>query len=89
MHRSINSLMKGLFEQVTYLCGSRRWVEYLPLVVGHLRAMNMAVLGGRSPMEVVMGVKPQLPQTIAAGLPVRDVGVDNAWTRMCASWCRR
>ena len=76
MHRSINSLMKGLFEQVTYVCGSRRWVEYLPLVVGHLRAMNMAVLGGRSPMEVVMGIKPRLPQTIAAGLPVRDVGID-------------
>ena len=76
MHRSINKLMKGIFEKVTYLTGTRRWVEYLPLVVGHLRAMNMAVLGGRSPIEVVMGIKPRLPQTIAAGLPVRDVGID-------------
>ena len=28
-------------------------------------------------MEVVMGIKPQMPQTIRAGLPVRDIGVDD------------
>ena len=76
MHRSINNLMKGIFEKVTTMSGNRRWVEYLPLIVGHLRAMNMAVLGGRSPMEVVMGVKPRLPQTITSQLPVRAVGID-------------
>ena len=27
-------------------------------------------------MEVVTGLKPKLPQTLAAGLPIRDVGVD-------------
>ena len=56
--------MRGIFEKVAYTGDRNRWVEYLPFVVGHLRTMNMAALGGRSPMEVVTGLKPKLPQTL-------------------------
>ena len=35
----------------------------------------MASLGGKSPMEVVMGIKPQMPATVQMRLPVEEVGV--------------
>ena len=34
----------------------------------------MAVLGGRCPMEIVTGLKPQLPATLTANLPIQEVG---------------
>ena len=34
------------------------WVERLPFILGVLRTMRMEILGGHSPMEVVMGIDP-------------------------------
>ena len=41
-----------------------------------LRSAPMACLGGRSPFEVVTGLKPRLPQTMLTGIPVEHVTVD-------------
>ena len=46
------------------------WLERLPFVLGALRCMKMKVLGGHSPMEIVMGLQPQLPASLRAGIPV-------------------
>ena len=50
------------------------WEQRLPALLGALRAMPMTVLGGRSPMEIVTGLKPQLPATLTASLPIQEVG---------------
>ena len=50
------------------------WELRLPALLGAVRATPMVSLGGRSPMEVVMGIKPQLPATIQSRLPVEDIG---------------
>merc|ERR1712079_874260 len=51
------------------------WEFRLPALLGAVRATPMASLGGRSPMEVVMGIKPQLPATVQSRLPVEEIGV--------------
>ena len=76
MHRTINSFMRGLIES-TVKAGPRNWTDWLPFVEGHLRAQSMSCLGGRCPFEVVMGIKPKLPQTLLASLPVESVSVDD------------
>ena len=76
MHRKMNDMMRGIFAQVIEKSeATTSWVDFLPFVVGHLRAQKMAVLGGRSPIEVVMGLQPKLPQVLSGGLPVQDIGV--------------
>ena len=75
MHRKINAAMRGILEEIGNQDPSH-WVDFMPFVVGHLRAMKMAALGGRSPMEVVMGIQPKMPATLAYRLPVYEVGVD-------------
>ena len=78
LHRKINDLMRGVFAQVIQKSeADTSWVDFLPFVVGHVRAQKMAVLGGRSPMEVVMGLQPRLPQMLSGGLPVQHAGVDH------------
>ena len=37
----------------------------------------MTVLGDRSPMEVVMGLKPLLPATLTQALPVEHMGISD------------
>ena len=53
------------------------WEMCLPFAVGALRGSEMAVLGGRSPFEVVTGMKPTMPATLKAQLPVGGIGVDD------------
>ena len=53
-----------------------RWMFYLPAVEGAMRALPQESLGGRCPMEVVMGLQPKIPTTLANGLPVQDIGVE-------------
>ena len=76
MHKTINSLMRGVIASIVNE-GPDNWSDWLPFVEGHLRAQSMACLGGRCPFEVVMGVKPKLPQTLLASLPVESVSVDD------------
>ena len=52
------------------------WPVYLPAVEGAVRACPQKALGDRSPIEVVMGLKPKMPFTLSRNLPVEDVGVE-------------
>ena len=56
------------------------WLHYLPAAEGAMRAVAMAALGGQSPMEVVMGLKPQLPATLTQALPVEHMGSLTMWS---------
>ena len=56
------------------------WLHYLPAAEGAMRAVMMAALGGRSPMEVVMGLKPQLPAALTQALPVEHMGSLTTWS---------
>ena len=72
MHRTFTSIVRSI-------CQTHEddWEVFLPFAVGRLRTMEMASLGGRSPYEVVTGMKPVLPATIKAKLPVIGISVDD------------
>ena len=64
--------MRGLVES-----HEDTWEERLPFALGAIRMTEMKCLGGRSPYEVVYGMKPRPPMTMHAALPqVSDVSVD-------------
>ena len=72
MHRKINELIRRMLnEPDDNLQGD--WTIWIPFVEGHIRTQKMKALGGRSPMEVVMGIQPELPATLRAGLNVQDM----------------
>ena len=45
--------------------------------VGRLRTLRLKALGGRSPYEVITGMQPTLPATLAGKLPVMSIPVDS------------
>ena len=53
------------------------WQCYIPAVEGAMRAMPMEALPNRCPTEVVMGLTPKLPQTLAGDIPAERMGVEN------------
>ena len=50
--------------------------DSLPFAVGLLRTLNMKALGGRTPHEVVLGLKPTMPATLMARLPFTSIEID-------------
>ena len=52
------------------------WEEMIPFAQGILRASKMPELGGRSPYEVVTGIKPKLPVAMVTEGPREFVPVD-------------
>ena len=47
-----------------------------------LGTVPLASLGGRSPYEVVMGIKPRLPAALVAGQPVEPISIDEYVARL-------
>jgi hypothetical protein len=52
------------------------WEVKIPYAQCILRIVPMKVLGGRSPYEVVLGLKPKLPASLLAGVRVEAISVD-------------
>ena len=52
------------------------WEEALPYAQMILRCVPMACLGGRSPYEVVTGLRPKMPAAMLTRLPVDEITVD-------------
>ena len=52
------------------------WVERLPYVQSILRTAPMKALGGRSPYEVVLGIKPKYPSALVGVHPVEETCTD-------------
>ena len=71
MHRTLNGLVRALVEDEP-----ENWEEALPYAQLLLRSSPMACLGGRSPYEVVTGLKPRLPRALVGALPVEERSVD-------------
>ena len=59
LHKAINHLVHGLVDD-----NPGDWESRIPLCESILRTVPLASLGGRSPYEVVMGIKPGLPAAL-------------------------
>ena len=53
------------------------WEDAIVYAQLMLRCAPMACLGGRSPYEVVTGLKPRFPRSILGGVPVEERSVDS------------
>ena len=51
------------------------WEERLPFVECILRMVPLKALGGRSPFEVVTGLRPRLPAALNSAIPVGHVSI--------------
>ena len=71
MHKTLNQYFRGVVQG-----DAEMWQEALMFAAMILRSAPMACLGGRSPYEVVTGLKPRLPQTMYTGIPVEERGVN-------------
>lgn len=72
MHKTINAIVRGLVEGRAH-----EWEASMPYAQFILRIMPMKVLGGRSPYEIVLGIKPKLPQSLLGGHSVLDQSTDD------------
>ena len=71
MHRTLNTLVRAVVDG-----NPERWEEALMYAQCMLRCAPMACLGGRSPFEVVTGLKPRFPRAILGAVPVEARSVD-------------
>ena len=71
MHKTLNHCVRGIIDG-----DPERWEAALPYAQMALRAAPMKCLGGRSPYEVVTGLRPRMPHVLKTGLPVESRTVD-------------
>ena len=71
MHKTGDHVVRGLVEG-----HSDDWERRIPLCESILRMVSLASLGGRSPYEVVTGMKPRMPAALTPGHPVQYLGVN-------------
>ena len=72
MHRTMKAIGKALAEG-----HPADWPEMLPYAQCVLRILPLKSLGGRSPYEVVTGLKPKLPSAMLVKYPVQEITVDS------------
>ena len=72
MHKTLNQVVRGVIQD-----HPEDWEEALKFATFLLRSSPMECLGGRSPMEVVTGLRPRVPVAMTAGLPVSMRNVDD------------
>ena len=77
MHRTLNSVVRGLVAEF-----SGDWEERVPFCECILRISPMKALGGRTPYEVVTGLKPRLPSGLDMAQPVRRATVGDYAERL-------
>ena len=71
MHKTLNQLVRAVVDG-----HPERWEEAIMYAQLLLRCAPMACLGGRSPYEVVTGLKPRFPRALIGAFPVEDRSVD-------------
>jgi hypothetical protein len=71
MHRTMKTIGKALTED-----DGARWPDLIPYAQCALRILPLKALGGRSPYEVVTGIRPKLPAAMVATFPVQEASVD-------------
>ena len=65
MHKTLNQYVRNIVQE-----HPERWEDALVFATMLLRAQPMECLGGRSPYEVVTGLKPRMPASMVTGVPV-------------------
>ena len=71
MHRTLNGFMQAQLQN-----NPEGWESKLKPAQFLLSVTPMSVLGNRTPYEVVTGIRPELPHSIAYGQPVRAMSQD-------------
>ena len=71
MHKTVNHIVRGLVEG-----HSDDWERRIPFRESLLRMVPLAALGGRSPYEVVTGLKPRMPAALTPGHPVQYLEIN-------------
>ena len=71
MHRTLNQLVRAVVDG-----HPENWESAIMYAQLMLRCAPMACLGGRSPYEVVTGLKPRFPRAITGAIPVEEKTVD-------------
>ena len=77
MHRTLNGVVRGLVED-----HPEDWEELLPFAEFILRSSPTGVLGGRTPFEVVTGLKPKYPASFLGGQRVEEMEVGEYVTKL-------
>ena len=77
LHQSLNKVMRGLVQE-----HPKDWEQMLPYTQFILRCTPMKALGGRSPYEVVTGIRPAMPASMKASGPVNRLTVDEYCERL-------
>jgi hypothetical protein len=72
MHRTLNALVRAVVDGQP-----ENWEDALMYAQLILRCAPMAALGGRSPYEVVTGLKPRFPRSVLGAVPVAERTVDS------------
>ena len=71
MHKTVNAVVRKILDE-----HKQDWEQRLPFAEAILRMSPMAVLGGRSPYEVVTGIRPKLPAALDMASSVQAISVD-------------
>ena len=71
MHETVNHIVRGLDEG-----HSDDWERRIPFCESILMMVPLASLGGRSPYEVVTGLKPRMPAALTPGHPVQYLEIN-------------
>ena len=80
MHRTLNKLVRALVDD-----DPEDWERHLQFAVLLLRTSPMAALGGRSPYEVVTGLKPRMPRSMTGAFPVAELTTEDYVKELLAS----
>ena len=78
MHKTMSQFMVGLLDQY-----KGDWVDRLPYAQLSLRTIPMKALGGRTPYEVVTGMKARIPKTLMDAGIVEQTSVDEYVSELC------
>ena len=71
MHKALNQLVRAVVDG-----HPEDWENALMYAQLMLRCAPMACLGGRTPYEVVTGLKPRFPRSVIGALPIEQRTVD-------------
>ena len=77
MHKTMNHLVRGLVQE-----HPEDWENVLPYAQCILRITPLKALGGRSPYEVVTGLRPKLPRLFEPGQAVQEISVNDYSKRL-------
>ena len=77
MHRTLNQVVRGLVKD-----HPSDWEERIPFAQSVLRMVPLKALNGRSPYEVVLGLKFKLPSSLLAAHQVESISTDEYVERL-------